>query len=373
MKVLLITGRADHGGGPAHVLDLIESWGDTLDVAVACAPHGIFADRFRHQLGNERVWPLAHRRLDARAVSELIRRAKAWRPNLIHSHGASGGWYGRIVAAALHVPAVHTFHGIDSTLTPKALAHAAIEQVLAPCTAAVIAVSAGEANLAARRYPLLRKRIHVINNGIEVEIDRRPTRPASESKRARQVIAFLRPGAHKNPALALAIAKQATTWPYPVCFDFMGVGLDEQVWRERAAAVGVATCRGPVDNPRDWLARSDVFLSTSNHEGMPLAVLEAWREGAVVVATDVVGNSDLVRHETNGLLYPPCDAQAGASAIRRVLDSRTLAATLSQGGWETLVTSHDRRRMASSLLELYQRLLRSQRRRKSLGVLSRET
>ena len=52
-------------------------------------------------------------------------------------------------------------------------------------------------------------------------------------------------------------------------------------------------------------------------EGMPLALLEAFRSGLPVVASDVPGNRDVVTHEVTGLLYPPGDAAAAASEVSR--------------------------------------------------------
>lgn len=59
---------------------------------------------------------------------------------------------------------------------------------------------------------------------------------------------------------------------------------------------------------------SDLFLSTSRWEGMPLAVLEAMSEGLPVVATDVPGNRDLV-DATVGGVYPDDNAEAAAALI----------------------------------------------------------
>ncbi len=52
----------------------------------------------------------------------------------------------------------------------------------------------------------------------------------------------------------------------------------------------------------DRLAASDVFVLTSKWEGMPMALIEAQMLGLPVVATNVVGNKDVITHGVNGLL-----------------------------------------------------------------------
>ena len=51
------------------------------------------------------------------------------------------------------------------------------------------------------------------------------------------------------------------------------------------------------------MRKASVALSTSRWEGMPLALLEAMSEGLAIVASDVVGNNDIVTHGEQGYLF----------------------------------------------------------------------
>ena len=59
--------------------------------------------------------------------------------------------------------------------------------------------------------------------------------------------------------------------------------------------------------------------SRERTETFGLALLEAMAAGVPVVATDVSGLTDLVDHETTGLLVPPEDPDALAGAVVRLL------------------------------------------------------
>lgn len=71
-----------------------------------------------------------------------------------------------------------------------------------------------------------------------------------------------------------------------------------------------------------------VVLAARRGEGLPNVLLEAMAHARPVVATQVMGAADLVRHETNGLLVPPDDVGALAGALRRIAGDPVLAARL---------------------------------------------
>ena len=63
----------------------------------------------------------------------------------------------------------------------------------------------------------------------------------------------------------------------------------------------------------------DVGALSSDWEGMPLFVLECMATGTPVVATDVGGIPEMIAHDRTGLLVPPRDPGALATAISTLL------------------------------------------------------
>ena len=69
----------------------------------------------------------------------------------------------------------------------------------------------------------------------------------------------------------------------------------------------------------DEYANADVFLMSSDFEGMPNALAEAMASKLVCISTDCkTGPRDLIDHGQNGYLVPVGDATAMAEAIRKV-------------------------------------------------------
>ena len=73
------------------------------------------------------------------------------------------------------------------------------------------------------------------------------------------------------------------------------------------------------------LSACDLFVLSSHDEGMSNAILEAMAMERAVVATDVGGTGEVVRHGASGLLVPPRDPQALATAIGTLLAEPTRA------------------------------------------------
>jgi glycosyltransferase involved in cell wall biosynthesis len=116
----------------------------------------------------------------------------------------------------------------------------------------------------------------------------------------------------------------------------MGDGTLESV-RELATHLGVqerVTFLGMVPK-RDvpgHLSEHDIFLNTTDVDNTPVSVIEAMACGLCVVSTNVGGLPYLLEDGRDSLMVPARSLTAMTSAVRRVLGSPELAATISRGG-----------------------------------------
>jgi glycosyltransferase involved in cell wall biosynthesis len=105
------------------------------------------------------------------------------------------------------------------------------------------------------------------------------------------------------------------------------------------------------------LARADIFVLPSHGEGMPIAILEAMAASLPIVATDVAGIPDMIRHEQEALLIPPGDVPALAAAINRLLGSSELRKALGGRAGERVTREYDLPRGVERWESLYRSLL----------------
>jgi glycosyltransferase involved in cell wall biosynthesis len=89
-----------------------------------------------------------------------------------------------------------------------------------------------------------------------------------------------------------------------------------------ASRLGIAdSCRflGHVEDIVGFHHALDLFIQSSDYEGTPNVVLEAMALETPVVATAVGGTTELIQHETHGLLVPPREPEALAEAMTLAL------------------------------------------------------
>ncbi|UFP96673.1 glycosyltransferase family 4 protein [Gloeobacter morelensis] len=74
----------------------------------------------------------------------------------------------------------------------------------------------------------------------------------------------------------------------------------------------------------------DIFVIPSLHDGCPNALLEAMTAGRAIVGTRADAIGEILDHERDALLVPPCDSEALAAALGRLVASPDLRRQLGE-------------------------------------------
>ena len=72
---------------------------------------------------------------------------------------------------------------------------------------------------------------------------------------------------------------------------------------------------GYVNNIKDWITNSSVFVLPSYREGVPRSSQEAMAKGRAVITTDTVGCRETVKDGVNGFLVPPYNSDVLAQKM----------------------------------------------------------
>jgi glycosyltransferase involved in cell wall biosynthesis len=105
------------------------------------------------------------------------------------------------------------------------------------------------------------------------------------------------------------------------------------------------------------LAACDLFTLPSIQEGFPMVILEALAAGKAVIASEVGAIPDAIRHGATGLLVPPGDADALASALCLLIEDEGVRRRLGQRGRQFVREAYDFERTVGQYDNLYQRVL----------------
>ncbi len=126
--------------------------------------------------------------------------------------------------------------------------------------------------------------------------------------------------------------------------------------RVRAEKIDNVIFLGQLDNVTDLLQISSVLINTSYYEGTSLSILEAMANGLAVIASDVAGNRELIRHGESGLLFAAGDENGLIQCIKKCFDSPNLRIKCGEGARQTFQENYDFAKNSIQYLELYKRL-----------------
>ena len=93
---------------------------------------------------------------------------------------------------------------------------------------------------------------------------------------------------------------------------------------------GVVEWWGQRDDPEKVLVQASLVVLPSYREGLPTVLVEAAACGRPMIATDVPGCREVVKHGVTGVLVPPREATPLASAIAELLGDQQRCALMGQ-------------------------------------------
>nr|WP_305908394.1 TIGR04063 family PEP-CTERM/XrtA system glycosyltransferase [Methylomarinum sp. Ch1-1]MDP4521222.1 glycosyltransferase, exosortase A system-associated [Methylomarinum sp. Ch1-1] len=143
------------------------------------------------------------------------------------------------------------------------------------------------------------------------------------------------------PLLLEALPKILAESPN-VCLLLVGGGPQETLIREKTAQLGlekqvIFTGRVPHDRVQDYYNQVDIFVYPRLSMRLtdlvtPLKPLEAMAQGRLVVASDVGGHKELIKHEQNGCLFKAGNVDSLTQELIKLLQNRNVWETLQRNG-----------------------------------------
>lgn len=160
-----------------------------------------------------------------------------------------------------------------------------------------------------------------------------------QGKRRDEIVTVGRMDEVKNHALLIDAFAQVVQQRPEMHLTIYGDGECMEAVREQVKRLGITdkvSLPGDCRNIAERIKDARMFVLSSNFEGMPNAVAEAFASGAVVVSTDCPsgGARMLVRDGETGLLVPVRDAEKMAAAMLRILQDGELEEGLRARAYE---------------------------------------
>ena len=362
--VMLVITKGEAGGAQSHVLALCEalvgqvrftvviggpdapSWlGDQLrdlGIRVLALP------ALQETLLPWRVWP---------ALQDLMGLIQTHTPDVVHAHSAMAGLVARMTRVQLDVPVLYTVHGFgfkpQVPWVRRQMASLA-ERALSRLTSHMVCVSQHERELA-YQLPIAHERVHVVPNGI-AHLKAPPETTWHDIPRLIMVARMKSPKRHDLLLQALAQVRDKLGHELPVTFAGDGPLRAQYVALAEQLGLQEITWAGEVIHVAPLLAEHDVLVLLSDHEGMPITVLEAMRSGLTIVASDLPGIREQVIAGQEALLVHN-NPDAVAEQLVRLAQEPYLRKRLAKAAQQAFESTFTVERMSQRVLSLYEQCI----------------
>ncbi|MDO5484105.1 MAG: glycosyltransferase family 4 protein [Desulfovibrionaceae bacterium] len=206
-----------------------------------------------------------------------------------------------------------------------------------------------------------RNRIHLVYNSLTFGAGEPCAMPMQPPYRLLAVGRFVSKKGFSDLITALARLRRENV---PVRLTLAGDGLLRGKLVRQIRQLGLEDCVDlpgfvPHDRLRRFLHEHDMLIMPSvispsgNRDGIPNVIMEALSHRMPVVATDVCGIAEVIRHGETGLLAPQRDPAALAATIRQMLEDRERAKAMAEAGCTLVRRMFDKERNIRALYDLY--------------------
>lgn len=349
MRILFFITRSCLGGAQSVIINIANSLSKEHNVAVAAGiDDGEEASLLWNALDSSvqcfKIKPLVKRLSpikDILAAKEMRRIFRSFKPDVIHLHSSKVGVLGRIVLPKNKL--IYTVHGFDSIRIANRK-YIIVERLLQKRCRYIVGVSQYDCD------NLLKEGIHnnveLVHNGLIVEQREDIIKPNYFKDGAKNIICIARISPQKNHRLFIDIAKLLPE------YNFLWAGNLEPIDIPMSD-----NCHfiGNLPNAGAYCKFADLFLLTSNYEGLPMVIIEAMSQGLPVISSDVGGVSEIVKDGVNGFVLPN-QADLFAEKIRYILDDDDRYSKMSNASKTIYKDSLTVDKMVSKYFELYKKV-----------------
>ncbi|MCK5146604.1 glycosyltransferase [bacterium] len=364
IKILQILNHATLAGTEKHVLQLAQRLDrDVFDIFIACFEEGPLLEQFSDMGIKAHAFPKKSR-IDIRATFSFYKFIKNNKFDIIHAHGSQlPGWLGRLANIPVIIETRHGLRLSDNTfkhMSPLTYWHQRLKVAL---SSTLLTVAETDRQILITQFGAKPTQVHNIYNGVDASVI---AKEAYQRKLIRKqlgltdqdwlvgTVARLTPQKGLNYFIdAMSILKKMNRCPHCI---IIGDGPEKEPLMAQSHSLGLDAFIHFLGYQQDipgYLHAMDSFILPSIWEGLPYAILEAMAAGKAVIASRIFGMEEIISHDKNGLLVPPCDAESLATAIFDISQNKQRAQMLGMNAQKSIQNKFSIDQMIHQISEFY--------------------
>ena len=260
--------------------------------------------------------------------------------------------YALVLSRELHIPASHTIHGSDLLLKP--LEH--LREIIAEARP-FITISEYNRTYIEKRYGPGLPSIEVVRCGVNPDrftpdTDRRNTAPLRIV-----TVSWFRPVKSLDTLVRSLVILEDRNVPFHAVIigggtdgkDTVRSIIDEGGISRKTEMTGALSR----DGVKKHLARSDIFALPSISEGVPVSMMEAMAMELPVVATDIMGISEIVIEGVTGFMVPQQEPAALADRLELLIHDKRLRISMGREGRKVIIERYNTQKNVARLESLF--------------------
>lgn len=339
---------------------------------VLTSPPGRFAEHLHSSGFRWLPWQVGRQTLapwtEAKAFLALQRIYRQEKPQLVHHFTVKPVLYGTLAARRLHIPAViNSITGLGYVFLSQEIKARLLRGIVTvayrtafkhPNNAAIFENEADRQVFL--RLGLLQADRTVVIEGVGVDAERFTPKPEPDGTPLvvlpsrmlwdKGVGTLVEAARLLRPRLTVRVALVGEPDPgNPANIDETRL----RAWTQE----GLVEWWGWQADMPSVYAQSALVTLPSLGEGVSTALLEAAASGRAIVATDVPGCREVVKHGLNGLLVPPQDASALAEALYQLLTDPGLRGRMGATGRQMILDRFTTARVNPATYNVYRDLI----------------
>ena len=322
---------------------------------------------------NINCYSLNIRKTSRTAFLKIVKIIKENKIDIVHANNLDTWFDAAIVSQITGCRCIQTFHGIDSGKLKIDYLKKMLLKTIVKSTDSVTAVSESGSKLLSKNIGINSKKMKLIPNGVDTNIYFQ-CYSRNKKKILRRKLSIREDGilfgcvagfrqVKNHEGLIRAFSKLIRRCDGNSNFYLLLIGDGElksrliNISRDEGIESQIIFMGQRRDVP-DILRALDGFLLNSKTEGMSYAILEAMASGLPIIATDVGGNAELVKHGEEGFLYPEGDTPALVEYIQTVVKNRERLKIMGEKARRKVCSLYSLDKMVKAYQDLYEEVYR---------------
>ena len=303
-----------------------------------------------------------------KAYKELLKLVEKEKFDIIHCHAPVGGVLGRLVGMKFPntkvIYTAHGFHFYKGASILNWLLFYPVEKILSKYTDQLIVINHEDFALANSKFKM--KKLDLVS-GIGVNYNK--FTPVSIQKKVEKrthlsltdrdsVLIYVGELSKRKNQMVLIESMADVLKKHPNTYLLLvGRGSLKSEYKEKISNLGLSEhvrLLGYRDDIAELMQISDIALSSSLQEGLPVNLMEAMGTGLPLIVSNCRGNSDLVENQVNGMIVSENTKEDWTKAICELLDAPQCLERYGQSSLEKS-TMYSEETVMKEMHEIYNR------------------